>query len=50
MGYLIFNSRLWRATDKIFIGMVCLSMLGLMTDRVFRYLIVWFAHHYGPIE
>jgi hypothetical protein len=25
-------------------------MLGLMTDRVFRYLIVRFAHHYGPME
>ena len=50
MGYLIFNARLWRATDNIFIGMVCLSMLGRMTDRVFRYLIVRFAHHYGPME
>jgi NitT/TauT family transport system permease protein len=50
LGYLIFNSRLWMATDKIFIGIVCLGMLGLMTDRFFRYLIVRFAHQYGPIE
>ena len=50
LGYLIFNSRLWMATDKIFIGIVCLGMLGLITDRFFRYLIVRFAHQYGPIE
>ena len=50
LGYLIFNSRLWMATDKIFIGIVCLGILGLITDRFFRYLIVRFAHQYGPIE
>jgi ABC-type nitrate/sulfonate/bicarbonate transport system permease component len=50
LGYLIFNSRLWMATDKIFIGIVCLGALGLITDRFFRYLIVRFAHQYGPIE
>ncbi len=50
LGYLIFNSRLWMATDRIFIGIVCLGALGLMTDRFFRYLIVRFAHQYGPIE
>ena len=50
LGYLIFNSRLWMATDKIFIGIVCLGTLGLITDRLFRYLVVRFAHQYGPIE
>src|SRR5262249_43695658 len=50
LGFLIFNSRLWMATDKIFIGIVCLGALGLTTDRFFRYLIVRFAHQYGPIE
>ena len=50
LGYLIFDSRLWMATDKIFIGIVCLGALGLITDRFFRYLIVRFAHQYGPIE
>jgi NitT/TauT family transport system permease protein len=49
-GYLIFNSRLWMATDKIFIGIVCLGALGLVTDRFFRYLVMRFAHQYGPIE
>jgi NitT/TauT family transport system permease protein len=50
LGYLIFNSRLWMATDRIFIGIVCLGALGLITDRFFRYLTVRFAHQYGPIE
>jgi NitT/TauT family transport system permease protein len=50
LGYLIFNSRLWMATDKIFVGIVCLGTLGLITDRFFRYLVVRFAHQYGPIE
>ena len=50
LGYLIFNSRLWMATDKIFIGIVCLGTLGLITDRFFRYFVVRFAHQYGPIE
>jgi len=50
LGYLIFNSRLWMATDRIFIGIVCLGTLGLVADRFFRYLVVRFAHQYGPIE
>jgi NitT/TauT family transport system permease protein len=50
LGYLIFNSRLWMATDKIFVGIVCLGTLGLVTDRFFRYLVIRFAHQYGPIE
>jgi NitT/TauT family transport system permease protein len=50
LGYLIFNSRLWMATDRIFIGIVCLGALGLITDRFFRYLIGRFARQYGPIE
>jgi ABC-type nitrate/sulfonate/bicarbonate transport system permease component len=50
LGYLIFNSRLWMATDKIFIGIVCLGTLGIITDRLFRHLVIRFAHQYGPIE
>jgi len=50
LGFLIFDSRLWMATDKIFIGIVCLGALGLTTDRFFRYVIIRFAHQYGPIE
>ena len=50
LGYLIFNSRLWMATDRIFVGIVCLGILGILTDRVFRYCIKRFVHQYGPVE
>jgi NitT/TauT family transport system permease protein len=50
LGYLIFNSRLWMATDRIFVGIVCLGILGILTDLLFRYLIRRFVHQYGPVE
>ena len=50
LGFRIFDSRLWMATDKIFLGIVYLGMLGLITDRFFRYMIVRFAYQYRPIE
>ena len=49
-GLPIFDSRLWMATDKIFLGIVYLGMLGLITDRFCRYMIVRFAYQYRPIE
>ncbi|MCZ7560658.1 MAG: ABC transporter permease [Burkholderiaceae bacterium] len=48
LGFLIYNSRLWMATDHIFVGIICLGALGVLADRVFRFLITRFAHHYGP--
>jgi len=50
IGFLIFNSRLWMATDIIFLAIVLLGVLGFTTDRIFRILIRRFAHQYGPIE
>lgn len=50
LGFLIFNSRLWMATDKIFVAIVCLGVLGMASDRVFRLLIRRFAHQYGTAE
>lgn len=50
IGFLIFNSRLWMATDVIFLSIVLLGALGFLTDRLFRILIRRFAHQYGPIE
>src|SRR3546814_11918701 len=38
LGYLIFNARLWMATDQIFIGIFFLGGLGIFTDWVFRLL------------
>lgn len=50
LGYLIFNSRLWMATDQIFIGIVSLGVLGILADWIFRQLILRYASHYGPVE
>lgn len=50
LGYLIFNARLWMATDQIFIGIFFLGVLGILTDWVFRVLIRRYVSHYGSIE
>jgi len=50
LGFLIFNSRLWMATDKIFVAILCLGALGMASDRIFRLLIRRFAHQYGKAE
>jgi NitT/TauT family transport system permease protein len=50
LGYLIFNSRLWMATDIIFLSILLLGVLGLGTDLLFRRLIRRFAHQFGPVE
>jgi len=50
LGYLIFNARLWMATDQIFIGIACLGALGMLTDWVFRVLIRRYGHQYGAVE
>jgi NitT/TauT family transport system permease protein len=50
LGFLIFSSRLWMATDQIFIGIVSLGVLGILADWIFRQLIVRYASHYGPVE
>src|SRR3546814_9203300 len=39
LGYLIFNARLWMATDQILIGIFFLGVLGIFPDWVFRILI-----------
>jgi NitT/TauT family transport system permease protein len=48
LGYLILSSRLWMATDKIFIGILVLGLLGFSVDRMFEILIKRFARHYEP--
>lgn len=48
VGYLIINSRLWMATDRIFVGIIALGCLGYATDKVFDLLIQRFAWRYNP--
>jgi len=44
LGYLIFNSRLWMATDSIFVGIFVLGMLGWTCDTLFRQVTRRFTH------
>ena len=39
LGYLIINSRLWLATDAIFVGIITLGCIGLAMDTIFRWII-----------
>jgi NitT/TauT family transport system permease protein len=48
VGFLIYNSRLWGASDTIFLGIVLLGVMGITVDRLFRAGIRRFAHQYGP--
>lgn len=49
LGYLIFDSRLWMATDTIFVAILVLGFLGLGTDTLFRALIRRFGGRYGAV-
>ncbi len=40
LGYLIIHSRLWLATDAIFVGILTLGVIGLAMDTIFR----WVMH------
>ncbi|WNQ74600.1 ABC transporter permease [Bordetella pertussis] len=48
IGYLILNSRLWMATDKIFVGIFVLGCLGYGADRIFDLIIGRWACKYHP--
>jgi NitT/TauT family transport system permease protein len=45
LGFLILDARTWSATDKMFVGIVVIGLLGFLADQVFR-LVVWirFSH------
>jgi ABC-type nitrate/sulfonate/bicarbonate transport system permease component len=50
LGAMIFNARLFGATDKIFVGIIVLGIMGLLTDLLFRWLSRRYLGHYGPSE
>lgn len=50
LGFLIFNSRLWMATDVIFVSILALGFLGWGCDILFRYLTRLLAHNFGRAE
>jgi ABC-type nitrate/sulfonate/bicarbonate transport system permease component len=41
IGYLIMQSRLMILPERMFVGLVSLSIVGLITDRIFRWLLDW---------
>lgn len=46
LGFMIFNARLFMLTDRIFLGIILLGILGMIIDKVFRLLIQKFAGRY----
>ncbi len=48
LGFLIFSSRLYMQTDAIFVAIVTLGLLGFVTDRLMRRLVVLVAKRYTP--
>ena len=46
LGFLIFTSRLFMQTERIFVGIVSLGMLGFVVDSVFRFGIQKLARQY----
>ena len=46
IGFLLENSRLFLKTDRIFVAIVALGIMGFFTDRCFRLLIHWFGGEY----
>jgi ABC-type nitrate/sulfonate/bicarbonate transport system permease component len=46
LGFLIFTSRLFMQTDRIFVGIVSLGLLGFLVDAVFRLGMNRFARQY----
>lgn len=50
LGYLIYDSRLWLATDTIFVAILVLGLLGLGADLLFRGLIRRFAKRFGVVD
>ncbi len=49
MGYLIWSARNFMLTDQIFVGFLGLGLLGLTTDRVFRFLAYRFFSRYRVV-
>jgi NitT/TauT family transport system permease protein len=50
LGYLIINSRLWLATDAIFVGILTLGCIGLAMDTIFRWVIYGAFRRYSAIS
>lgn len=47
IGYMIFSSRVYYQTGRMFVGLTVLGVLGFLTDRVFRAITARFLGRYG---
>lgn len=50
LGYLIWNSRLFFRTDWIFVGLICLGLIGFFTDRLVGLLGKKLLYRYGVVS
>ncbi|MGG3308186.1 ABC transporter permease [Paenibacillus lautus] len=50
LGYLIWNSRLFFRTDWIFVGLICLGLMGFITDRAVGLLGRKLLSRYGVVS
>ncbi|MDQ6419757.1 ABC transporter permease [Paenibacillus sp. LHD-117] len=50
VGYLIWNSRLFFRTDWIFVGLICLGLMGFLTDRAVALLGRRLLSRYGVVS
>jgi len=47
IGFMIWNSRLYFKTDWIFVGLLCLGMMGFLMDRILTYIGCMTLRRYG---
>ncbi|MFF2886497.1 ABC transporter permease [Paenibacillus sp. NPDC057967] len=50
VGYLIWNSRLFFRTDWIFVGLICLGLMGFLTDRAVAWIGRRLLSRYGVVS
>lgn len=49
IGTLLWQSRLYMQVDTVFVVLLTLAVLGFVVDRLFRWAISTFAHHYSAV-
>jgi NitT/TauT family transport system permease protein len=48
LGKMLWDARLFMAIEDIFVALICLGLLGFLTDRIFRLAIRAFAGRFNP--
>ena len=49
VGTMLWTARLYMLIDEVFVGLLCLGLLGFATDRLFRILIFRFGEKYSVV-